>query len=87
MNRFGGSLDSKRFSFFQERVSVFAAPEKALDHQLRLEERRRQRRLERRARRMEAALRKSSRFSKELFHSALDRRNGLPRVFFSLKKS
>ncbi|RCN46101.1 hypothetical protein ANCCAN_07873 [Ancylostoma caninum] len=43
----------------EERVSVFAAPEKALEHQLRLEERRRQRRLARRARKMGEALRKS----------------------------
>ncbi|CAJ0598672.1 unnamed protein product [Cylicocyclus nassatus] len=41
-----------------ERVSVFAAADKALEHQLRVEERRRLRKLAKRNRRIEAALRK-----------------------------
>ncbi|VDK58282.1 unnamed protein product [Cylicostephanus goldi] len=43
-----------------EKVSVFAAADKALARQLRAEERRRLRRLARRNRRIEAALRKKS---------------------------
>ncbi|KAL6726721.1 hypothetical protein Aduo_008662 [Ancylostoma duodenale] len=57
-----GSGDTFGMPYIEERVSVFAAPEKALEHQLRLEERRRQRRLAKRARKMEEALKKSSKF-------------------------
>ncbi|KIH63637.1 hypothetical protein ANCDUO_06059 [Ancylostoma duodenale] len=62
-----GSGDTFGMPYIEERVSVFAAPEKALEHQLRLEERRRQRRLAKRARKMEEALKKSKRDVIETF--------------------
>ncbi|KAK6045094.1 hypothetical protein COOONC_17401 [Cooperia oncophora] len=44
-----------------DRIQVFAAPEKAADYQMKLEERRRQRRLAKLSRKMEAAMAKGPR--------------------------